>query len=109
MSFEFTVGRRQLNRILAHNDGVQAALDDEVTARAMAAGRELAAHRHDDHARIEVERGDVDRFLILSDDRGLKAAMSIEYGRKPNSDGNGGMEGLMILHRAVGLKRKGKR
>lgn len=66
--------------------------------------------------------GDIDYYVVLSDDRGQKAALSIEYGREAPTDDDGnpyltkdgdpikGMEGLFILHRAAGVtkRRKGK-
>lgn len=42
----------------------------------------LARHKHDGHAEITVERGSIDRYISLNDDRGLGAAMTIEFGRK---------------------------
>ena len=41
----------------------------------------------------------------VNDERGQKAAMSIEFGRGPNDDGKGAMEGLAILRRAVRMRR----
>lgn len=101
---------RKTEKFLATMDGVQEALEDIVYEAAVRAEANLRAHRHDGHAEIDVEHGDVDWYLILSDDRGQKAALSIEYGRRPTLDeyGNprGGMDGLFILHDAFDLRRR---
>ncbi|MFI2673900.1 DUF5403 family protein [Streptomyces albidoflavus] len=82
----------------------------------------LLAHRVQGHARIEMVEGDVDHYVVLSDDHGQQAALSIEYGRagytvqRVTRDGREfeveipATEGLYVLARASGLpkKRKGK-
>lgn len=94
-----------LEEAMAHVNVVQ----HDLTRRGMAMGAKaewlLAGHRHDGHARILVESGDVDRHIILDDSRGLDAAMSIEYGRKGGDDGKGAMRGTYVLHDATGLPR----
>lgn len=68
------------------------------------------------HSYIEVEKGVMDWHVVLSDDRGLDAAMTIEYGRKAaermglDSDGaflyeQGGTQGSYILHDAMNFSR----
>lgn len=60
-------------------------------------------------ATIDIEQGDIDRYLILDD----KAAMAIEFGRATERiKGRDGSEKVidgttpaLILHRAIGLKR----
>ncbi|MGI5530156.1 DUF5403 family protein [Streptomyces syringium] len=117
-----TVNGRPIGEYIALNRGVQA----ELTARAFEIGVRaeelLAQHRADGHARIEVDTGKVDRFVVLSDERGQNAALSIEYGRRANyvvrEDRHGNpyidlipaADGLYILARASHLpkKRKGK-
>ncbi|MFF4244306.1 DUF5403 family protein [Streptomyces sp. NPDC001822] len=115
-------GKRQLEKRVAVLPGVQAALEEvqfEIAARAEAL---LLAHRQEGHATIDVENGDVDKYVILDDERGKKAALSIEYGRaeqvvvrkdkdgQPYLDVIPGSDGLFILARAANLpkKRKGK-
>lgn len=99
-----SVGGRKLTKIIALHKDVQDGLDREAFRMGNKAEALLSGHRHDGHARIEVDEGDVDRYVVLSDERGQLAAMSIEYGRRPDEDGNGGMEGLRILHKAAGLE-----
>jgi hypothetical protein len=94
---------RKIEKVMALQEDVQDALDRESFRMAVKAEHLLLAHRHEGHARIELDEGRIDRYVVLSDERGLKAAMSIEYGRRPDDEGNGGMEGLRILHRATGL------
>lgn len=108
-----SVGGKPIEEFIAENDGVQASLTvhaREVYSRARAL---RAGHYHEGHAEIEYASGDVDRYVVLSDVRGQKAAMSIEFGRGPG-DGPGdpfpnGTVGTWILHRASGLARKSVR
>lgn len=72
----------KVTKVAAYARETQRRMDDVTTAHAMRAGAILAEHRHDDHSYIEVERGKTDRYIILNDERGLSAAMSIEYGRE---------------------------
>lgn len=97
---------KKLEKVIAELPGVQAELDRQLFEAKVKAEAELKAHRHDGHSEIETEKGDIDRYLILSDDRGQKAAMSIEYGRQA-TETNAGMEGLFILHKAVRQKPGG--
>lgn len=107
------VGGKKIEEFLAEHGGVQRALGFEglgIYAKAVAL---RAGHYKEGHAEIEYAEGDVDRYVILSDVRGLSAAMSIEYGRGPG-DGPGdpfpnGTTGTWILHRASGLARKNVR
>lgn len=114
-----------INRVVSHHDGVQRYMDKVLFEARVSAEQDLKNHKHDGHATIQTERGITDRYLILSDERGQKAALSIEYGREPycvDKDGSpvpcnsptahrrvGGMEGLFILHRALDIKRKKRR
>ncbi|MFJ3907469.1 DUF5403 family protein [Streptomyces vinaceus] len=117
-----SIGGRKLTKILALNEGVQAELEARTFEIAVRAEEILVQHRADGHAEIVVEEGDVDKYVILSDDRGQKAAMSIEYGREASvivrKDKHGteyldvmpAMDGLYVLATAANLpkKRKGK-
>ncbi|WP_327175470.1 DUF5403 family protein [Streptomyces sp. NBC_01335] len=115
-------GKRKLEYLVAVLPGVQAAVDEarfEIAARAEAL---LLAHRLEGHATIDVVDGDVDKYVVLDDERGKKAALSIEYGRaasvvvRERADGTTYLDtipasdGLFILARAANLpkKRKGK-
>ncbi|GGK13220.1 hypothetical protein GCM10010124_02230 [Pilimelia terevasa] len=109
-----SVGGRKTSKVLAENAGVQDALERitfEVAANADVA---LQEHRAEGHATIEVDHGKVDWYVVLSDERGQKAALSIEYGRAAHIDPKtgerkGAMEGLYILHRATHLPiRRGR-
>lgn len=74
-------------------------------------------HTAKGHAYIEAKHGDIDWYIVLNDDRGQEAAMSIEFGRAGYIDPNtgelwGAMEGTFILRRATGIpgrRRKVKR
>lgn len=104
----------KLEKFIAVEPGVHGALEDaalEVGARAEAI---LAEHHHDGDAEILVEElNEVDMAVVLSDERGQLAALSIEFGRDPyeTKDGKqvGGMEGLFILHQAAKLKKRGRK
>ncbi|WJN62711.1 tail completion protein [Streptomyces phage phiScoe15] len=121
------VNGKEFQKFIAMMPGVAGALDDTTFEVAVKAEALLQLHQdYDDdtdaHSSIDIERGRVDRYVVLNDDRGQKAAMSIEYGRAAGSktvkdkDGNdveitwGASEGLYILAQASNLpkKRKGK-
>ncbi|MER6314620.1 hypothetical protein ABT237_12735 [Streptomyces sp. NPDC001581] len=117
-----SVNGRKIEKLMAVNDVVQAELDRRAFEIAVRAEEILIRHRADGHAEIDIEAGDNNRYVILSDDRGQKAALSIEYGREASvvirKDKHGGkyldvipeMDGLYILATASNLpkKRKGK-
>jgi hypothetical protein len=108
-----TVKGRKIEKFLAEMSGVQDELDNRAFDASVRARAALLQHRQEGHAEIEVDRGRVDRYVTLSDERGLKAAMSIEYGRAGyiGDDGrvHGAMAGLFILHDAFNLQRKAQR
>jgi hypothetical protein len=99
---------RRTTKQVAVNEGVQAALEARAFEIAARAEVDLIRHRQDGNAEIDIEHGDVDWYVILSDERGQKAALSIEYGRAGYTDPETGeswgeMEGLFILHHAAHL------
>jgi hypothetical protein len=106
------VNGRKLTDIIALHRQAQDAVDDEAMKAAVKAEALLAAHREQGHARILLEKGRVDAYVVLDDERGLFAALSIEYGRgalKPGQNkafpnGAAATEGLFILHRATGIR-----
>lgn len=109
------IGRRNIEHVIAVNDGVQAELEARTFEMAARAEVLLIEHRADGHAAIDIEHGDVDWYVVLDDERGQEAALSIEYGREAGENKKtgkrwGAMDGLFILHRATNLpkKRKGK-
>ncbi|MFI5863560.1 hypothetical protein [Streptomyces sp. NPDC051546] len=129
------VGRRNIEEFIALNDGVVHELDNRTFQIAVRAETYLQEHqdyeeeveeetgvRADGHSFIDIERGKIDRYVVLNDERGQNAALSIEYGRaayeveRTDKDGNtrtvevGAMPGLYILARASNLpkKRKGR-
>ncbi|MFI9228983.1 DUF5403 family protein [Streptomyces rimosus] len=117
-----SVGGRKLTKVIAQNEGVQAEVEARTFEIAVRAEEILQQHRADGHSQILVEEGKVDRYVVLSDDRGQKAAMSIEYGREAYTVTRkdrysnefevevGEMDGLYVLATASHLpkKRKGK-
>ncbi|GAA0967411.1 DUF5403 family protein [Actinocorallia libanotica] len=115
---EWDRSRQKLNKHIATIDGVQEQLEEVATEISERAEDLLAMHHFAEHAEILLLHGDVDWYVALSDDRGRKAALSIEYGRKAGSkkrpDGTvvtwSDMDGLYILADASRLprKRKGK-
>lgn len=108
-SYSFLPGgakKKNLEHLIARHIGVQGKLDSVANELGGAAKRRLAHHRHDGDAEILVERGRIDRYVVLSDMKGLKAALSIEYGRKPDAEGKGGMAPLHILSDSVAEMRK---
>ncbi|WAB08717.1 hypothetical protein SEA_ANDRIS_13 [Streptomyces phage Andris] len=111
----------RLHKLVAELDGVQAEVDRRAFEVGVRAENLLIEHRQDGHAEIDIVHGDIDYYVVLSDERGQKAALSIEYGREASreievEDGElvvkeyAAMEGLFILARASHLpkKKKGK-
>lgn len=98
---------------VAKFDPVQDKLEREALKMYAKAQRLRQDHVSQDHADIDYARGDIDRYIILADTRGLHAAMSIEYGRGPgDTPGDpfpNGTRGTFILHRATGAPIKNVR
>lgn len=84
------IATRKINKIVAHHEDTQDELDHVVGLRGEIASAVLAAHVFEGHAYIEIEKGSVDRYLVLNDERGQLAAMTIEFGRTGDTvDKNG--------------------
>jgi len=103
-----SVGGRKLDKVIALNDGVQADLEERTLAMAARAEADLLQHSSSGDAFIDIDHGDVDWYVVLSDERGQRAALSIEYGRAARIDPETGqekaaMDGLFILHKATNL------
>lgn len=94
----------KLEKFIAKEPGVQTRLRDQAYQIADLASGILAEHRHAGHSRIEVERSpkQVDWDIVLSDERGQRAAIAIEYGRGEGAP-NGPSRGVWALHLAAGL------
>lgn len=96
--------KSNVEEIAAHHKDTQRGLT-KLSARVGGDARALLArHRDAGHARIVNLEGRVDRTVVLDDTRGMKAALSIEFGRKP-SERDKGMEGLFVLTRAMGAAK----
>lgn len=103
-----------LEKVIAIHDDVQDELERQSTAGGARAEGHLRAHEYEGHSRISVERvpselwySDIDRMVVLDDTRGLKAAMSIEFGRKGGRAGSQvitRMRGIAPLRKAFGLE-----
>lgn len=103
-------GGVKLERLIAMHSDVQDAMDEHATFRGHVAAGLLEMNRFQDHSQISVERvpdelgfADMDRMVVLDDTRGLKAAMTIEFGRKKTGT-NAGMRGIAPLRKAFGLE-----
>lgn len=97
-----------MRRLIARTQEAQDAIQRVATRSAKKATVVLKAHRHDGHSFIEVKSGRIDRYIVLNDDRGQKAAMTIEFGRRGgNLDKNGNlvspMDPVAPLRKGVGL------
>lgn len=91
---------RNINKRVAGMRGVHAAVMDLAHDIGGEAEVLLSEHFHSGDARIEVNRaGRYDAVVELVDE----AALSIEFGRGPNENGQGAMEGLHILGKAANL------
>jgi hypothetical protein len=113
---------KKLQKAIGLHEDVQARLALEAELGAFRADANLAIVRakpgYDIPAVTRSSRstkGKVDRYVILNDERGLGAAMTIEYGRKAAPDGPAPParstswrprhRGLFILHDAMHLSR----
>ena len=106
------INGKKLSEVIALNEGVHAELEARVFEIAVRAEVELVRHHQDGDAEIDIEHGKVDWYVVLSDERGQKAALSIEYGRVGYLDPDtgetwGAMDGLFILHNAAHVSTKG--
>lgn len=104
--FKF-VGRDPIERLIANHETTQTELAKVASRRGKRAERHLKAHKHDGHSRITVETGlsdvnygHIDHFVVLDDSRGQDAVLSIEFGRRPNSEGKGEMKPVKPLRTA---------
>jgi len=95
------VNGRKLTKVIAMLPEVQASVDEHTLEIGADAEAILASHRDEGHAKIVVDKGKVDGYVILEDE----APMSIEFGRShhQNEDGEwvGGMEAIAPLRRAA--------
>lgn len=100
-------GKRGIQKIVAMSDDVQDGLDDFQLEVALRAESLLRQHRETGNAKIELERGRIDRYVVLDD----PAALSIEFGRAGYIDPDteeewGGSPPLYILSRAAHLRNR---
>ncbi|WP_327292446.1 DUF5403 family protein [Streptomyces sp. NBC_01198] len=112
------VSGKKLTKLIATLPEVSAALDEVQFEIFIRATQLLADHLYSGAAEIDVATGDVDRYVVLSDELGQKHALSIEYGRAAGkfetTDKNGvrrevkygAMDGLFILAEASNLPKK---
>jgi len=78
-------GRRagqKVTKVIAVTSEAQDAVTHAARQLAERASAVLSAQRHSGDAFIEVEKGKVDRYVVLNDTRGQSAAMTIEFGRQ---------------------------
>lgn len=90
-----------IQRLVARTREVQVALSEEAANGARRARARLSSHRDSGDSFIEVEKGHIDRYVVLNDMRGQHAAMSIELGHYVKTkDGLKWVEGIHVLSRA---------
>lgn len=116
---------KNMAEFIASLPEVQAEVDARAFEIGVRAEELLQAHRVDGIAQIDIAKGDIDAYVVLSDANGTNAksnsnsALSIEFGRQAydveviDSQGKvvneytvGAMEGLHILEEASHLPRK---
>ena len=73
--------KKALNTKVARRRDVHRVVKGEAVTRGRKAKAKLAAHKHAGHSAIEVTEGQVDAYVMLTDERGQWAAAAIEYGR----------------------------
>ena len=115
------VAGRKFEEFIALVDSVQFEVDSRAIEIGERADALLLDHRVDGIAHIELEKGDIDSYVVLVDSEitndetaDSNSALSIEFGRAGWIDQNGEtwgeMKGLEILTDAAHLpKAKGKR
>lgn len=100
------VAGRPIEEWLAHRPDV----GREIQFRTYTIGHKARAlkarHVDEGHSFIEVEMGEVDGWIILNDERGLKAAMAMEFGSAPHPGFPEGTPAQYILHDASGAAKK---
>ncbi|WP_420312550.1 DUF5403 family protein [Streptomyces sp. YS-B37] len=116
---------KNMEEFIASLPEVQAEVDQRAFEIGVRAEELLLAHRVDGIAQIDIAKGDIDAYVVLSDANGTNvksnsnSALSIEFGRQAydvevvDSQGKvvneytvGAMEGLHILEEASHLPRK---
>jgi hypothetical protein len=116
---------KNMAEFIASLDAVQAEVDERAFEIGVRAEELLLHHRVEGIAQIEIAKGDIDAYVVLSDANGTNAktnsnsALSIEFGRQAYDveviDGQGkvvdeytvgAMEGLHILEEASHLPKK---
>lgn len=106
---------RKFEEFVALIPEVQDDVERRTFEMAIHAEADLKAHVDTGASYVDVEHGDIDWYVVLSDERGEKAALSIEFGRAGFIDPENGrvwgqMDGLFILANATRIaKKRGKR
>ncbi len=93
-------GLSRVVEVQAEMTRVSEAMGHTATAIHAAHPRTAATMARPDHSRITIERGRVDRFIILDDTTSEFAPRAIEYGSKNNP-------GIHTLQKTVNKFRKG--
>lgn len=92
---------KKANKVASRARETQEAVMKAMLQGAAKANAVLEAHEDTGDSYIEWEKGRIDGFVILNDERGLGAAMSIEFGRK--LPGGGRTTPVWALHDGFGL------
>ncbi|WP_218030257.1 DUF5403 family protein [Pseudonocardia hydrocarbonoxydans] len=96
-------GDKTINRIVSRLPAVRDAVKDHADQIGRRAEARLAAHRDAGATRVGVDHsGQIDSVVYLDDERGAKAALSIEFGHTDPRTGRH-VEGLYVLYGAAGL------
>lgn len=102
---------RKFEEFIALIPEVQADVEDRTFEMAIHAEADLKAHVDTGDSYVTIEHGDIDWYVVLSDERGQDAAMTIEFGRAGYVDPENGkvwgqMDGLFILANATRIAKK---
>lgn len=106
------IPQKAMNRVVSRTPEVRRGVRAEGRARQALAEAARARHFHDRHVQVtgdQDSRWPADYIISMDDDRGQRAVLSIEYGRKgytvTRPDGStytvARMEGLRILRAAL--------
>lgn len=94
----------ELVQYLGFRKEAQDGLDKVASVIAGVAQAARLEHWDQGHSEILKESGSMDRFVVLSDERGLRAAAAIEFGRKGKNGHVSGMGALAKGMAAVGAR-----
>lgn len=105
------VNGKKIQKLIAQTSEVQRGLDEEVLKAHSRAEVLMDRHHQTYRARVTLEEGRIDRYLVLENEGDPNwSAYDIEVGhymgKRSKGDKRPWVEGIWVLHDAVGLPHK---